>query len=79
MEAMQVNIHAAKTNLSRLIDRAESGEEVIIAKAGRPVVKLVPVRQQTRRVFGSAAGQIVFRKGWDAPLSEKDLQVFLGR
>jgi prevent-host-death family protein len=76
---MQVNVHAAKTQLSRLIDRAESGEEVIIAKAGRPAVKLVPVRRQARRVFGSAAGQIVLRKGWDAPLSEKDLQVFLGR
>ena len=74
---MRVNVHEAKTNLSRLIERARLGEEVVIAKAGKPVVKLVPVRKAGRRVFGSAAGEIVFHRGWDAPLSGKELEEFL--
>lgn len=76
---MRVNIHDAKTNLSRLIERARLGEEVVIAKAGKPVVKLVPVRKAGKRLFGSAAGQIVFHKGWDAPMSDRELEEFLGR
>jgi prevent-host-death family protein len=75
---MQVNIHAAKTNLSRLIERAEAGEEVIIAKAGKPAVKLAPVRKSGKRIFGSAAGRIVFHKGWDAPMKQRELEEFLG-
>ena len=54
---MQVDIHVAKTDLSDLIVRAEAGEEVIIARRGKPVVKLVPVKQkqQRRREFGRFA------------------------
>jgi prevent-host-death family protein len=48
---MEVNIHHAKTNLSRLILRAEAGEEVIIARAGKPAVKLVPVQAVAPRKF----------------------------
>ena len=76
---MEVNIHEAKTNLSRLIERALMGEEIIIAKAGKPVVKMVRIRKSGKRVFGSAAGKIVFRNGWDAPMSGRELQEFLGR
>jgi len=50
---MQVNIHSAKTNLSKLIERARSGEEIIIAKAGKPVAKLAPIRDARRRILGS--------------------------
>jgi prevent-host-death family protein len=45
---MEVNIHYAKTNLSQLLLKAESGEEVVIARAGKPVVRLVPVQSQTQ-------------------------------
>lgn len=76
---MKVNVHAAKTNLSRLIERAQAGEDIVIAKAGKPVVKLVPVRKARRRVFGSAAGKIVFHKGWEAPMTARELQELLGR
>ena len=76
---MEVNIREAKTNLSRLIERALMGEEVIIAKAGKPVVKMVRIRKSRKRVFGSAAGKIVFHKGWDEPMSNRELQQFLGR
>lgn len=56
---MIVNVHAAKTNLSRLIERAEAGEEVIIARDSRPVVQLVPVGiAKPKRVFGSMQGKI---------------------
>jgi prevent-host-death family protein len=52
---MEVNIHEAKTNLSRLILQAEAGEEVIIARAGRPAVKLVPVVTTMPRKFKAGA------------------------
>lgn len=69
--AAQVNVHEAKTTLSRLLDRVMSGEEIIIAKAGRPVARLVPIeRRSARRVPGSAAGQIAISPDFDAPLPE---------
>jgi len=52
---MEVNVHHAKTNLSRLILRAEAGEEVIIARAGKPVVRLVPVAPKARKLFKPGA------------------------
>jgi len=55
---MEVNIRQAKTHLSRLLERVAMGEEVIIAKAGTPVAKLVPFDQQAKtRIFGSAKGE----------------------
>jgi prevent-host-death family protein len=59
---MEVNIHHAKTNLSSLILKAEAGEEVIIARAGKPVVKLVPVNQPASEVYepGALKGKIWF-------------------
>ena len=67
--SMVFHVHVAKIHLSRLIEKALAGEEVIIAKAGHPVVKLVRISDGKRRkVLGSAAGQVKFKKGWDAPL-----------
>ncbi len=54
-----VNVHAAKTNLSRLLERAEAGEEIVIGRAGKPIAKLVPYRaERPKRVFGALRGQI---------------------
>lgn len=75
---MEVNIHEAKSQLSRLIQRAISGEEVIIAKAGRPVVKLVRV-DPDRPVLGSARGTFVLPDGWDSPLSDAEVEELFGR
>ena len=75
---MEVNIHEAKSTLSKLIERARSGDEVIIAKAGTPMVRLVPVDRPAKRIFGSAKGQIKFKKGWDAPMTERELDEFIG-
>lgn len=74
----EVNIHEAKTHLSRLIERVLQGEEIVIAKAGRPVAKLVKIRPRARRVLGSAAGTIQFRAGWDAPLTDREFDEFIG-
>jgi prevent-host-death family protein len=73
----QVNLHAAKTSLSRLVDEAVDGEEIIIAKAGKPLVRLVPVsRESTRRGFGADRGKIRIRKDFDAPLPPAVLRAF---
>ncbi len=74
---MEVNVHEAKTRLSQLIERALTGEEVIIAKAGRPVVKLVKVEPKSKRRLGTAAGTVEFSKGWDAPMTDQELEDFL--
>ena len=74
----RVNIHEAKTHLSRLLERVAQGEEIVIAKAGRPVAKLVKIQPRGRRVLGSAAGAIQFRRGWDAPLTDRELAELIG-
>ena len=76
---MEVNIHEAKTQLSRLLERVAQGEEVVIAKAGKPVAKLVRYQAASERVLGSARGCIWFAPGWDAPMSAAELEEFLGR
>lgn len=76
---MEVNVHQAKSQLSKLIQRARTGEEVIIAKAGKPAVKLVPVDRPVKRVFGSAKSEVVFKKGWDAPMTKREVEEFLGK
>jgi prevent-host-death family protein len=71
---MEVNIHDAKTNLSKLIQKAESGEEIIIARAGRPIVKLVPVPKSKRRIIGSAKGKIWISDDFDSPETRKEIE-----
>jgi prevent-host-death family protein len=62
-----VNIHEAKTHLSRLIERVEAGEEITLARAGRPVAKLVPyVQRREPRRPGLLKGQIVIGDDFDA-------------
>lgn len=61
------NIHEAKTQLSRLLERVENGEEIIIARAGRPVAKLVPYRAAKKpRVGGQWRGQIKMASDFDS-------------
>ena len=66
--AAQFNIHDAKTNLSRIIDRVEHGEEIIISRSGTPVAKVVPLNRRVDRVGrGSLAGQLTMTDDWDSP------------
>jgi prevent-host-death family protein len=72
-----VNIHYAKTHLSRLLERVLLGEEITIAKAGKPVAKLVPLRPSSRqRIPGSARGKISMTDDFDAPLPDEVLRAF---
>jgi prevent-host-death family protein len=65
--AAQFNIHDAKTNLSRIIERVESGEEIIISRAGHPVAKVVPLHQRVARSGrGSLRGKLVVTPDWDS-------------
>jgi antitoxin (DNA-binding transcriptional repressor) of toxin-antitoxin stability system len=70
----QVNVHAAKTHLSRLIADACAGEEIVIARDDKPMVRLVPVAPQPRvRRFGSMAGQARTDDNFLQPLPEAEL------
>jgi prevent-host-death family protein len=61
-----VNIHEAKTHLSRLVERVEAGEELVIARAGRPVARLVPFRRRTTpRQPGVWRGRVVLADDFD--------------
>jgi prevent-host-death family protein len=72
-----VNVHDAKTNFSKLISRVESGEEIIIAKAGKPVARIVPLTGKTqKRVPGSARGRIKINISFFEPLPEEVLREF---
>jgi prevent-host-death family protein len=65
--AKQFNIHDAKTNLSRIIERVEHGEEIIISRAGRPVAKVIPlVRMVSRTARGSLRGKLTLSDDWDS-------------
>lgn len=74
---LQVNIHEAKTNLSKLLARVSAGEEVIIARAGKPIARLVPITERPqKRVPGSAKGKVFISPDFDAPLPESVLEDF---
>lgn len=72
---MTINVYAAKTQLSHLIDEAAAGKEIIIARAGKPVAKLVPLRRRKRRL-GILQGKLVVPDDFDAPLAGKVLASF---
>ena len=71
-----VNIHQAKTHLSKLVEEVERGEEVIIARAGRPVARLVPL--QSPRRLGLLRGRLTVPEDFDTPLPEEVLATFEG-
>jgi prevent-host-death family protein len=73
------NVHEAKSNLSRLLQKTASGEEVIIMRDGQPVAKLIPYRAPNRkRQLGFAAGQIGMAEGWERPMTDAEADAFLG-
>ena len=77
---MTVNIHAAKTQLSRLVEAAASGQEIVIAKAGRPVARLVPLALPVRpKRLGLLRGKIRVSADFDAPLPDDVLDAFDGK
>lgn len=74
---MTYAVHAAKTNLSKLIEQAEQGEEVIIARGDKPVVRLVPVETPTpKRQFGAMAGLFEVPDSFHDPLPADELDAW---
>lgn len=73
----QVNMYEAKTHFSELITQALLGEDIVIAKAGKPLVKIVPYHpEKNQRVPGSAKGEIKISDDFNAPLPDKILKGF---
>jgi len=76
----QVNVYEAKTKLSQLLDEAVGGEDIIIARAGRPLVRLVPVEQmRTPRKPGGWQGKVWMSDDFDEPLPDDIQAAFEGR
>jgi prevent-host-death family protein len=69
-----VNVHAAKTHLSQLLERAHAGEEIIIAKAGKPYARLVPLEPRARRSLGFVSAPI--NDAFFEPLPEDELDAW---
>lgn len=63
---MQANMHEAKSKLSQLVESALMGEEVVIAKSGKPAVRLVPCKPNLKREFGKFKGQIEMSDAFDS-------------
>ncbi len=73
----QVNIHDAKTHLSKLLKKVQSGEEIVIAKSGKPVARLIPFCSKTiKRSPGTAIGKVFIADDFNEPLPEKILEDF---
>ena len=73
-----INMHEAKTNLSRLVEEAANGEEIIIAKAGKPKVKLSPLEKRKKLIPGLLKGKIKIIGDFDEPLPKDILNKFYG-
>lgn len=74
-----VNIHEAKTNLSRIIEEVAGGKEVVIAKAGKPMARLLPLAAQHAPIrFGVLKGKVKVSADFDAPLPDDVIRSFEG-
>jgi len=74
-----VNVHAAKTHLSQLLARVEAGEELVLARSGHPVARLIPYRSRgASRRFGGWRGRVWIAGDFDAPLPESIDKAFRG-
>jgi len=71
-----ISIHVAKTHLSRLIARAEAGEEIVIARGRNPVAKLVPIAPKPKRIFGALKGKLSVGSEFFEPLPPEELNTW---
>lgn len=79
VRALSINIHDAKTHFSKLLPRVLAGEEIVIARAGEPVARLVPYKTPVQeRTPGTAKGQIWIAPDFNAPLPDEILDAFEG-
>ena len=76
-KSLTYNVHEAKTQLSKLLERVAEGEDIVIAKAGVPVARLVPIaRADEARVLGTEKGRLIVAEDFDAPLPKRVLESF---
>ncbi|MFT4924129.1 MAG: prevent-host-death family protein [Phenylobacterium sp.] len=75
---MQANMHEAKTQLSQLVERAIEGEQVIIAKAGKPYVQLIPYKASSQRQFGQFKGQFQMSDDFDSEQTNNEVANLFG-
>ncbi len=73
---MTVSVHEAKTQLSKLLDLLEEGEDIVILRHGRPVAQLVRAQASVKPRFGAMRGEISWKKGWDKALTPKKAEAF---
>jgi prevent-host-death family protein len=73
---MNVSVHGAKTQLSKLLDLVEDGEEVVIERHGRPIAQIVPVRRRRPSALGTMRGQFTMVDGWERPLNDDEAEAF---
>jgi prevent-host-death family protein len=74
-----IDMYEAESDLSRLVERALAGEDVVIARAGKPVVRLVPVAVPDKRNLGIWRGKVRMAEDFDAPMTEQELADWGGR
>jgi prevent-host-death family protein len=72
----QVNVHEAKTQLSRLLDLVQDGEEVLIHRYGKPIARLVALASASTPPFGAMRGEFELPEGWDRPPSREEADKF---
>ena len=73
---MTFSVHEAKTNLSKLLDLVENGEEIVILRHGKPVAQLVGAKSQQRPQFGEMKNEPKWPEAWDRPLSDEEADAF---
>lgn len=73
-----VNVHQAKTQLSRLLAQVEAGEDIVIARRGQPVARLVSCKPRSKRQFGAMKGKIALTDAFFEPLPEDELKIWTG-
>ena len=73
-----VNVHEAKTNLSKLLVQVEAGEEVVIARNGKPVARLVSCKPKGKPQFGVLKGKIRIHDSFYDPMTEEELKLWEG-
>ena len=73
---MTVSVHEAKTQLSRLIDLLEEGEDIVIVRRGKEVARLVRAKATAKPQLGTMKGQISWTEGWDRPMTDEEADAF---
>lgn len=73
---MTVSVHEAKTQLSKLLDLLEEGEEILIQRHGRPVARLVRAKSAAKPQLGTMQGEISWKEGWDRSWTAEETEAF---